>query len=40
MAAVTDRMLRIEEDWAERVGERRYRTFRAVLEELALAHPG
>ncbi len=40
MAAVTDRMLRIEEDWAERVGERRYRTFREVLEELALAHPG
>ena len=39
LAAVTDRMLRIEEDWAERVGERRYRTFRAVLEELALAHP-
>jgi hypothetical protein len=29
-------MLEIEESWAERVGERRYRTFRSVLEELAL----
>jgi DNA-binding MarR family transcriptional regulator len=27
---------RLEEDWARRVGERRYRTFRRVLEELAL----
>lgn len=34
---VTRRNLRIEQDWAERVGERRYRTFRKVLEELALA---
>jgi DNA-binding MarR family transcriptional regulator len=36
VAAVTKRMLEIEESWAERVGERRYRTFRSVLEELAL----
>jgi DNA-binding MarR family transcriptional regulator len=36
LAAVTRRTLRIEEDWAARVGERRYRTFRKVLEELAL----
>ncbi len=34
--AVTDRILRIEADWAAQVGERRYRTFRSVLEELAL----
>lgn len=33
---VTKRILAIEEDWADRVGERRYRTFRKVLEELAL----
>jgi DNA-binding MarR family transcriptional regulator len=36
VAAVTKRMLEIEESWAERVGERRYRTFRSVLEDLAL----
>ena len=36
IAAVTARMLRLEDDWAELVGERRYRTFRSVLEELAL----
>ena len=33
---VTDRILAIEDEWASRVGERRYRTFRRVLEELAL----
>ena len=38
IAAVTDRVLRIEGDWAARVGERRYRTFRKVLEELTLDH--
>ena len=32
LTRVTARMLEIEEDWAERVGERRYRTFRRVLE--------
>jgi DNA-binding MarR family transcriptional regulator len=32
--AVTRRILAIEDDWADRVGERRYRTFRRVLEEL------
>lgn len=31
---VTARMLEIEQEWAERVGERRYRTFRTVLEDL------
>jgi DNA-binding MarR family transcriptional regulator len=36
VAAVTKRMLEIEQSWAERVGEGRYRTFRSVLEELAL----
>jgi DNA-binding MarR family transcriptional regulator len=36
IAAVTKRILAIEENWALRVGERRYRTFRRVLEELAL----
>ena len=36
VAAVTERNLRIEAEWAERVGEERYRTFRRVLEELAL----
>ena len=36
IAAVTDRILGIEDDWAARVGQRRYRTFRRVLEELAL----
>lgn len=36
IAAVTRRMLEVEDAWAGRVGERRYRTFRAVLEELAL----
>lgn len=35
IAAVTDRMLQIEQQWAEQVGDRRYRTFRKVLEELA-----
>jgi DNA-binding MarR family transcriptional regulator len=34
--AVTKRILAIEDGWAQRVGERRYRTFRRVLEELAL----
>ncbi len=34
--AVTRRALAIEDDWAGRVGERRYRTFRRVLEQLAL----
>jgi hypothetical protein len=29
-------MLRLEDDWAQIVGERRYRTFRRVLEEIAL----
>lgn len=32
--AVTRRNQRIEDEWADRVGERRYRTFRKVLEEL------
>jgi DNA-binding MarR family transcriptional regulator len=36
IAAVTARMLAIEEDWAGIVGERRYRTFRKVLEEIVL----
>ena len=36
VAAVTKRMLEIEAEWAARVGERRYRTFRSVLEDLAL----
>ena len=36
IVSVTDRILAIEDDWASRVGERRYRTFRRVLEELAL----
>jgi DNA-binding MarR family transcriptional regulator len=36
IAAVTARILRIEEDWSDLVGERRYRTFRRVLEEIAL----
>lgn len=35
-AAVTGRILALEEGWAARVGERRYRTFRRVLEELAV----
>lgn len=34
---VRDRNLRIEQDWAEQVGQERYRIFREVLEELALA---
>ncbi|MBG0740108.1 winged helix-turn-helix transcriptional regulator [Paeniglutamicibacter antarcticus] len=34
--AVLARNLRIEQDWAGRVGQERYRTFRGVLEELAL----
>jgi DNA-binding MarR family transcriptional regulator len=34
--AVTRRILALEADWAEQVGERRYGTFRRVLEELAL----
>lgn len=33
--AATRRILAIEDDWADRVGERRYRSFRRVLEELA-----
>jgi DNA-binding MarR family transcriptional regulator len=36
IAAVTARILQIEGEWAGLVGERRYRTFRRVLEELAL----
>lgn len=36
IVAVTRRVLQIEEEWAARVGERRYRTFRRVLEELAI----
>lgn len=36
MDAVLARILSIEHVWAERVGEERYRTFRSVLEELAL----
>lgn len=36
IAAVTERMLRIEGEWAQLVGERRYRSFRRVLEDLAL----
>ena len=38
IAAVTARILRIEEGWVDVVGERRYRTFRRVLEEIALRH--
>jgi DNA-binding MarR family transcriptional regulator len=34
--AVLDRNLRIEREWAEQVGPARYRTFRDVLQELAL----
>ncbi len=34
--AVRDRNTRIEQDWAEQVGQERYQIFRAVLEELAL----
>ena len=36
VVAATERMLRLETEWAGEVGERRYRTFRAVLEDLAL----
>ncbi len=32
---VTARNLELEQEWSARVGERRYRTFRRVLEELA-----
>lgn len=39
IAAVTERNLRIERDWAARVGEQRYRTFRQVIEDLALTAP-
>ncbi len=39
IAAVTRRMLLIEQGWAERVGEWRYRTFRAVLEEIGRQTP-
>jgi DNA-binding MarR family transcriptional regulator len=35
LTRVTARMLEVENEWAQRVGERRYRTFRKVLEELA-----
>ena len=35
IAAVTARNLRLEQDWAERVGSERYTIFREVLEELA-----
>ena len=37
IAAVTARNLRLEQDWAERVGQERYRVFREVLEELAMS---
>jgi DNA-binding MarR family transcriptional regulator len=37
--AVTRRILAIEDDWAGRVGDRRYRTFRRVLEELTSQRP-
>jgi DNA-binding MarR family transcriptional regulator len=36
IAKVTARNLQVEEEWAARVGERRYRTFRKVLEELVV----
>jgi DNA-binding MarR family transcriptional regulator len=36
VAAVRDRNLRIEQEWAEQVGEARYREFRSVLEQIAL----
>lgn len=36
LEAVRDRNLRIEQDWAEQVGQERYQIFRTVLEELAL----
>jgi DNA-binding MarR family transcriptional regulator len=36
LVAVRKRNLRIEQDWADVVGERRYRVFRQVLEELAM----
>ncbi len=39
IAAVTRRMLLIEQGWAERVGEWRYRTFRSVLEEIGRQTP-
>lgn len=35
--AVRERNLRIEQNWAEQVGQARYQTFRGVLEDLALA---
>lgn len=38
-AAVTERILRLEQDWAAHVGVQRYRQFRAVLEELAGRSP-
>jgi DNA-binding MarR family transcriptional regulator len=34
-AAVVDRILRIEQEWAQRVGPKRYAAFRQVLDELA-----
>lgn len=37
IAAVTARNLRLEQDWADRVGHERYRVFREVLEELAMS---
>lgn len=36
LAAANERIGRIEAGWADQVGPERYRTFRAVLEELAL----
>jgi DNA-binding MarR family transcriptional regulator len=39
LAEAIERIARIEAAWADRVGPDRYRTFRAVLEELALNHP-
>jgi DNA-binding MarR family transcriptional regulator len=36
LVAVRKRNLRIEQDWADVVGERRYRVFRQVLEELVM----
>lgn len=36
--ALAARLAHVEQGWAARVGERRYRTFRAVLDDLALGH--
>lgn len=37
VVAVTRRMAELEESWRQAVGERRYATFRRVLEEIALS---